>query len=178
MLLLLALSLVAHAQSGGILSHINGGRAVFLEGSEIQTYEVTPDLAYKLKHRGMGSLWEYEPLPGMLHSAKDCGNDPEVQSALQALNQFVIAVNAQNWEQARTLTAAPLPGPFEAHTLSAQRSDWSLQAAKPGRLLVQIVSIQGGQYDAKEEMATRPKTFQNQFTLARTGTRWQVESFR
>ncbi|MBN9417386.1 MAG: hypothetical protein J0I12_18205 [Candidatus Eremiobacteraeota bacterium] len=162
LLLLLALTLAAQAQTQGVLSHIRDGRAVFLEGSETQTYEVTPDLAYKLKHRGLGSLWEYDPLPGILHSADDCGNDPEVQTALQTLNQFILAINAHNWDQAKTLTAAPLPGPFETKTLSARRTDWSLQAARPGRLLVEV---------SADPTPTR-------FTLSRNGTRWQIESFR
>ena len=162
LILLLALTLAAQAQTQGVLSHINGGRAVFLEGSETQTYEVTPDLAYKLKHRGLGSLWEYDPLPGILHSADDCGNDPEVQTALQTLNQFVLAVNARNWDQAKTLTTAPLPGALESKTLSARRNDWSLQAARPGLLLVEVSA----------------DTTPTRFTLGRSGNRWQIESFR
>lgn len=177
-LLLLALSLGAGAQTLGTLSHIHNGRAVLLEGSQPQTYEVPPDLARLLKARGIGSRWEYEPMPGQIHEAIDRGNDREVQTALQTLNQFVQAVNAQQWEKAQKLSAQPLPGPFAQHTLSAQRSDWSLTGSKPGRITLKIQTTQGSIYNATNDWPEDPQTFTNEFTLVQQDNRWTIESFR
>lgn len=184
LLVYLALTLGAGAETLGVLGHVSDGRATFLEGSQARTYGIPTELARRLAQRGVGSRWEYNPEGSLVQAALDRGNDSNVQAALQTLAQFVTAVNGQQWPSAaacmpaRSPAAVELASFFARHTISPDRSDWSLSKLLDDQIQVKIHSIQGGVFDDGFETSTSPTDFSNEFTLRRTGYRWKIESFR
>lgn len=184
LLVYLALTLGAGAETLGVLGHVSNGRATFLEGPEARTYGIPTDLARRLTQRGLGSRWEYNPEGSRVQAALDRGNDSNVQAALQALGQFVTAVNGQQWTGAAAFMPAGSPAAselatfFARHTLSPDRSDWALSRLLDDQIVIKIHSVQGGVFDDGLETSTSPTDYSNEFTLTRTGYRWQVESYR
>lgn len=176
LLLALALSLSAAAQTLGTLGKTTSTTATFLEAGEAHSYGIPPELAQRLAQRGLGSRWEYSPQGTLIQSAIDRGNDANVQSAMQTLSQFVQAVNNQQWPGAQACLALSNATPqtvFARHTLSPHPSDWTLLEYQPERMVLKIHSTQG----ALDEYGDTNQ-YVNHFTLTRQGYRWLIESFR
>lgn len=182
LLLALALTLSATAETLGTLGQVNNITATFLEGSEAHTYAIPPELARRLAQRGPGSRWEYNPEGSQIQTALDRGNDANVQAAMQTLSQFVNAVNKQQWPAAQAClparTAANPQTYFAKHTLSPHPGDWTLKASKPDQIVLKILSTRGGIYDEGYDTTSSPTAYTNEFTLTRQGYRWLIESFR
>ena len=176
LLLGLALSLAAAAQTLGTLGQVTTSTATFLEGSEAHSYGIPPDLSRRLAQRGLGSRWEYSPQGTLIQSAIDRGNDANVQSAMQILGQFVQAINDQQWPGAQACLVHTTANPqtvFARHTLSPHPSDWTLIESRPDQMMLKIHSTQGA---LDEDGSTNQ--YVNHFTLTRQGYRWLIESFR